>query len=236
MEWLEITKAIGELGILIVIAGLFLFFYYKDKNARDTEFKQLFNAVVNKGTHILTEDEDRLAKQIDESITSYMKDIVNTLQPSKCFLVRYHNGGKDMNGLSFLKLSVTNEAGAGGLAPVIQEYQNQFRSSIGGICHAIDKQGYVFVPNLEEITQSSSLKILPTRNIYPILFPDTQEKIGAHPMRIAVFNGLCPARRLPSLLGVLPRQTAPHSSRALPARKAPILLGVPPSEAIPAGP
>ena len=154
MEWLEITKAIGELGILIVIAGLFLFFYYKDKNARDTEFKQLFNAVVNKGTHILTEDEDRLAKQIDQSITSYMKDIVNTLQPSKCFLVRYHNGGKDMNGLSFLKLSVTNEAGAGGLAPVIQEYQNQFRSSIGGICHAIDKQGYVFVPTLEEIKET----------------------------------------------------------------------------------
>ena len=61
--------------------------------------------------------------------------------------------------------------------------------------------------------------------IYPILFPDTQEKIGAHPMRIAVFNGLCPARRLPSLLGVLPRQTAPHSSRALPARKAPNLNG-----------
>ena len=154
MEWLEITKAIGELGILIVIAGLFLFFYYKDKNARDAEFKQLFNAVINKETHVLTEDEDRVAKQIDESITSYMKDIVNALQPSKCFLVRYHNGGKDMNGLSFLKLSVTNEAGARGLAPVIQEYQNQFRSSIGGVCHAIDKQGYVLIPNLEEIKET----------------------------------------------------------------------------------
>lgn len=131
-----------------------MFFYYKDKNTRDEEFKQLFNAVINKETHILTEDEDRVAKQIDESITSYMKDIVNALQPSKCFLVRYHNGGKDMNGLSFLKLSVTNEAGARGLAPVIQEYQNQFRSSIGGVCHTIDKQGYVLISNLEEIKES----------------------------------------------------------------------------------
>ena len=52
----------------------------------------------------------------------------------------------------------------------------------------------------------------------------------------AVLSGLCPTGQQPSLLGVLPRQTAPHSSRALPARKAPILLGVPPSEAIPAGP
>ena len=59
MEWLEITKAIGELGILIVIAGLFLFFYYKDKTARDAEFKQLFDAILGKETHVLTEDEDR---------------------------------------------------------------------------------------------------------------------------------------------------------------------------------
>ena len=44
-------------------------------------------------------------------------------------------------------------------------------------------------------------------------------------MQGAVFSGLCPARRQLSLLGVLPRQTAPHSSRALPARKAPNLNG-----------
>ncbi len=156
MEWLEITKAIGELGILIVIAGLFLFFYYKDKAARDEEFKQLFNAVINKESHVLTEDEDRIAKQIDESIISYMKGIVDALQPSKCFLVRYHNGGKDMNGLSFLKLSVTNETSARGLAPVIQEYQNQFRSSIAGVCSAIDKDGYAFIPTLDKIKETDA--------------------------------------------------------------------------------
>lgn len=154
MEWLEITKAIGELGILIVIAGLFLFFYYKDKNARDEEFKQLFNAILSKETHVLTEEEDLVAKQIDESILSHMRGIVDSLQPSKCFLVRYHNGGKDMNGLSFLKLSVSNEAGARGLAPVIHEYQNQFRSSIAGVCSAIDRDGHVFIPNVEDIKET----------------------------------------------------------------------------------
>ncbi len=154
MEWLEITKAIGELGILIVIAGLFLFFYYKDKNARDEEFKQLFNIILNKENHVLTEEEDLVAKQIDESILSHMRGIVDSLQPSKCFLVRYHNGGKDMNGLSFLKLSVSNEAGARGLAPVIHEYQNQFRSSIAGVCSAIDKDGHVLIPNVEDIKET----------------------------------------------------------------------------------
>lgn len=171
MEWLEITKAIGELGILIVIAGLFLFFYMKDKNARDEEFKQLFNAILNKENHVLTEDEDRVAKQIDESITSYMREIVDTLQPSKCFLVRYHNGGKDMNGLSFLKLSVTNEVGLRGLAPVIHEYQNQFRSSIAGVCSAIDKEGYVLIPDLENIKEDDMgtydlMKAKDTRSAY----------------------------------------------------------------------
>lgn len=151
MEWLEITKAIGELGILIVIAGLFLFFYYKDKTARDEEFKQLFNALIDKEPHVLTEKEDRLARQIDKSITAELQEITNTLQPTRTLLVRYHNGGKDMNGLSFLKLSVTNECVNIGVRPVINEYQGQFRSSINEVCSEIDRVGYMNIPNREII-------------------------------------------------------------------------------------
>lgn len=153
MEWLEITKAIDELGILIVIAGLFLFFYYKDKTARDAEFKQLFDAVINKETHILTEDEDRVAKQIEKSITAELQEITNTLQPTRTLLVRYHNGGKDMNGVSFLKLSVTNECTNRGVAPVMKEYQNQFRSSINEVCFEIDKNGFMNIPSKDAIKE-----------------------------------------------------------------------------------
>lgn len=151
MEWLEITKAIGELGILIVIAGLFLFFYYRDKTARDEEFRQLFNALIDKETHVLTEKEDRLAKQIDKSITAELQEITNTLQPTRTLLVRYHNGGKDMNGLAFLKLSVTNECANVGVRPVINEYQGQFRSSINEVCSEIDRVGYMNIPDREMI-------------------------------------------------------------------------------------
>lgn len=153
MEWLEITKAIGELGILVVIAGLFLFFYYKDKTARDDEFKQLFNAILGKETHILTVEEDRLAKQIDKSITAELQEITNTLQPTRTLLVRYHNGGKDMNGISFLKLSVTNECANRGVHPVINEYQGQFRSSINEVCSEIDRIGYMNIPDREMIKE-----------------------------------------------------------------------------------
>jgi len=153
MEWLEITKAIGELGILIVIAGLFLFFYYKDKTARDAEFKQLFNAILGRETHVLTEEEDRLAKQIDKSITAELQEITNTLQPTRTLLVRYHNGGKDMNGISFLKLSVTNECTNRGVTPVMKEYQNQFRSSINEVCFEIDKNGYMLIPTKDAIKE-----------------------------------------------------------------------------------
>lgn len=153
MEWLEVTKAIGELGVLIVIAGLFLYFYYKDKALRDEEFKQLFDAILNKENHVLTEDEDRIAKQIDKSINLHMRELVDALQPSKALLVRYHNGGKDMNGISFLKLSVTNEVAMRGVRPVISDYQNQFRSAIAGVCAGIDKEGHMYIPNLETIKE-----------------------------------------------------------------------------------
>ena len=152
MEWLEFVKAIGELGILIVIAGLFLFFYYKDKKQRDEEFKMLFDKILNKETtHVLTEEEDRMAKQIDESINARLQHIVNTLQPSRVFLIRYHNGGKGIDGIPFLKFSVTNECTSRGVRSVMMEYQNQFRACIYEVCTRLDQQGFFYMESPEAI-------------------------------------------------------------------------------------
>ena len=152
MEWLEFVKAIGELGVLVVIAGLFLFFYYKDKKQRDEQFKILFEKLLNKEpTHVLTEEEDRMAKQIDESINARLQNIVNTLRPSRVFLIRYHNGGKGIDGIPFLKFSVTNECTPRGVRPVMTEYQNQFRSSIYGVCNELDKKGRFYMTSPEDI-------------------------------------------------------------------------------------
>ena len=46
MEWFEIVKAISELGILIVIAGLFLYFSYKNNKAQGEMTQKVFEELL----------------------------------------------------------------------------------------------------------------------------------------------------------------------------------------------
>lgn len=156
MEWLEIAKAIGELGILIVIAGLFLYFSYKNNKAQGEMTNRVFEELLKQmkicaGGHVLTEEEDKTAIKIDNAIQILLQKAVGDLQCGRIMVVRYHNGGKDMNSLSFLKLSVTNECVNHGYKPVISEFQNQFRSIVGYPINQIEKTGYSYVTNLEDI-------------------------------------------------------------------------------------
>lgn len=156
MEFLDIAKAISELGILIVIAGLFLYFSYKNNKAQGEMTKKIFENLLEQmkicaGGHVLTEEEDRTALKIDNAINTLLQGAVKDLKCSRIMVIRYHNGGKDMNSISFLKLSVTNECVNYGYKLVMSEFQNQFRSILGYPANEIDKTGHSYVTDIEDI-------------------------------------------------------------------------------------
>jgi hypothetical protein len=153
---LEIAKAIAELGILVVIAGIFLWFAIRTNKQQEATFDTLFKQILeqlkaNNGGHVLTEEEDRDAIRIDTMINSYLDVAVRDLKASRVMVARYHNGGKDMNAVSFLKVSVTNERVNKGYLPVMGDFQNQFRSMVALPIREIDRTGRCNIPNLEEI-------------------------------------------------------------------------------------
>lgn len=172
MEWLEITKAISELGILIVIAGLFLYFSYKNNKAQGEMTNEVFEELLKQmkvcaGGHVLTEEEDKTAIKIDNAIQILLQKAVGDLQCGRIMVVRYHNGGKDMNSISFLKLSVSNECVNHGYTPVMNEFQNQFRSIVGYPVSQIEKMGYSYVTNLEDIKSYDigTYELLKSKNV-----------------------------------------------------------------------
>ena len=172
MEWLEIAKAIGELGILIVIAGLFLYFSYKNNKAQSEMTNKIFENLLEQmkvcaGGHVLTEEEDKTAIKIDNAIQILIQKAVGDLQCGRIMVVRYHNGGKDMNSVSFLKLSVTNECVNHGYTPVMSEFQNQFRSIVGYPVSQIEKTGHSYVTNLEDIKSYDigTYELLKSKNV-----------------------------------------------------------------------
>ena len=156
MEGIEIAKSISELGILIVIAGIFLWIVIKKDKKQEELTTKLFNNLIDQmkacsAGHVLTPEEDTLAISIDKAINSYLQTAVTDLGASRAFLARYHNGGKDMNSISFLKVSITNEAVNRGYQMIMSDFQNQFRAMVGYPVNLIDTTGHCLVSNLEEI-------------------------------------------------------------------------------------
>jgi len=155
---LDIIKAIAELGILVVIAGIFLFFTVKNNNRQEAMFKTLFDNLIEQmkkcsGGHVLTEEEDKLAVQIDNNVNAVLQTAITDLGANRVMVVRYHNGGKDMNAVPFLKFSVSNEQVARGSKPLMPYFQNQFRSLIAYPLREVDRTGKCMVSDLEEIQE-----------------------------------------------------------------------------------
>lgn len=156
MDGITIAKAIADLGILVVIAGIFLWLVIKNNKKQEELNEKIFKAILDQikncsGGHVLTPEEDTVAIKIDKALASYLQTAISDLGASRAFIARYHNGGKDMNSISFLKVSITNEAVNRGYKPIMSDFQNQFRAMVGYPINLIDTTGHCIVRNLDEI-------------------------------------------------------------------------------------
>lgn len=181
MEWMEIVKAITELGIMAVICGIFLWQNNKDRKNHSNEssklfetllqqYEQTFNKMLNSFNpdgHVLTEEEDRKALEIDRAIDDYLKQMIINTKATRSFVVRYHNGGKDMAAIPFLKCSITNEMTNAGVKPIMGEFQNQFRSIMAGVCEEIDRKGYSYITpdKKSELIDPATVELMKDRGI-----------------------------------------------------------------------
>lgn len=181
MEWMEIVKAITELGIMAVICGIFLWQNNKDRKNHSNEssklfetllqqYEQTFNKMLNSFNpdgHVLTEEEDRRALEIDRAIDDYLKQMIINTKATRSFVVRYHNGGKDMAAIPFLKCSITNEMTNAGVKPIMGEFQNQFRSIMAGVCKEIDRKGYSYITpdKKSELIDPATVELMKDRGI-----------------------------------------------------------------------
>ena len=147
MEWLDVVKVIAEVGILIVCSAMVVTIFwlnYKRNNSKEDKkddkleeimdkiqqqndllVKQIINGIVG---HNLSTEENAILTHVEDQINDYLKDVQLKTNATRVCLVRYHNGTKGMDGLSFLKMSMTNEYVKIGIKPIMSEFQNYFRS------------------------------------------------------------------------------------------------------------
>ena len=127
MEWIEVAKTIAELGIMIVCSALVVTIFwlnYKRSNNKDDKKDDKIDDIMNKiqeqndmlvnqiikgvTGHTLSSEENTVLTQVELQINDCLKRVQQKTNASRVSLVRYHNGNKGMDGLSFLKMSMTN--------------------------------------------------------------------------------------------------------------------------------
>lgn len=170
VEWLEVAKAISELGILVVCAALVVVMFWlnykrnnKKEDDKDTKLNELMDKVQKQNDmlvqqivsgvvkHNLSDEQNSSLTKIEKEINQYLKEIQMKTNASRVSLVRYHNGNKGLDGLSFLKMSMTNECVRMGIQPIMHEFQNYFRSFLPYWSQQLDETGICYIDDVEDV-------------------------------------------------------------------------------------
>lgn len=162
----SLSKLIFD-GIAILVI---MFLYIKDRDKRQKEYEedreeqkkrneelnQNYNSMIQdiiKGVSKkhLTPMESKNIGKIEKQINDIINTILRETNASRVCIVKYHNGNKDMTGKSFLKMSMTNEVVNLGVAPMMADFKDLFRSLLAYWCHEIETNDYCIIPDVEKL-------------------------------------------------------------------------------------
>jgi len=176
MEFMTIIKAVAEFGFLIICGGIVIWEVLNDKKRQaqveknyddfigtiidklneqnSAMLQQILNRVEN--GHVITSEEDKDISKVEKELEFYLNEILKEANANRVSIFRYHNGGKDYNGRSFLRMSMTNEVVKGGTALIQPQSQNLFRSMFFGLIHSLEDNDYDIIKDIEDIEEQDS--------------------------------------------------------------------------------
>ena len=140
------------------------------------QLSDLSTSVINGITkHTIDDKENNSLSKIENDINDCLKRTLIKTNSARVCLIRFHNGGRDMNGLSFLKMSMTNETVKLGLSSLMPEFQNMFRSFFSYLCDRLIKEGHCYINDI------NILKDVDT-TMYEFLFSRDVQSIYSMPI------------------------------------------------------
>ena len=129
----------------------------KNQELMQQQLKELTDHIINGvTTHTISAAENTALSEKESQINACLKRTQEKTNASRVVLVRFHNGGRDMNGLSFLKMSMTNECPGPGFAGISPDFQNLFRSFFSYLCESLIKEDKCYIPDIEILKQKDT--------------------------------------------------------------------------------
>ncbi len=179
----EIVQFIGDYGVTIVCSAVMIFLFIKmTLNQNDTIKKTLDELVKRIGNAHPTLPESDVIDSINENIHNLLQHMQDKLCSDRAYLFLFHNGGKSLSGLSFQKMSCTNEVVKKGIAPCSEQTQLLHRGNFTVLNSSLKRYGKYFLQDtsLVENTDTFSYYFFKDRHVesvYTYAVKDSEDYI-----------------------------------------------------------
>lgn len=179
----DIWGAIAQYGIWPVVVGviLYLLIFWQNKRAESKRKTEENTAKLAENDQKIKAEERRRQQEL-EFETKIIGMIKNILEPThtaeeqnqnrhvnhfivkqleclvergadRSYMFQFHNGGKDMLGRGFLKMSMMQEAIGQDIKSIMVKYQNAPRMMFPKLYDALDTDNYYDISNVDEIKE-----------------------------------------------------------------------------------
>lgn len=130
----------------------------------ETMMGEIVNKIVH---HTISPEESAQQSEIDTKLRDATLRIRRTIKCQRASIIKYHNGGRGVNGQPFLKMSMTHEDLVVGVTPMISDFSGQFRNLLGYFVSEIDSKGKCFINNRDAMKEkdASMYEFMSIRNI-----------------------------------------------------------------------
>ena len=181
----EIVQMIATYGILPVLAAAIIFLVIfafksqanfnkkqqeineKQQQANDAQEARLMEyfekitgtmAQINYNTSIIhSKEEEEENRRVDEVIYQQLTKLLDKTKANRvsCFL--YHNGGRNVLGRSFQKMSMSHEVVDSNTAPLMSQYQQMPRMMFPILNQKMAEQGYYYIEDMSKIQEVDTI-------------------------------------------------------------------------------
>lgn len=177
MGFEEIIQAIINYGITPVIFGLvvwIIIYLIKENKKRSEELtkeKERLDkkeeeqgekmALIIKGileTHkeVHTKEEEDKNRRVNSYIDMQLDELVTETGANRAYVFLYHNGGHDITGRGFQKMSISNESVDLNTVPIMGSYQNIPRTMFPTVFNTLSDENVYYILNVEDIKKTDA--------------------------------------------------------------------------------
>ena len=147
----ETARLIAELGVLTVIAAVFILVFITMFRSLRNQNEAMFKKFMSDG-HSVEEEEHN--ERINRSIQDTLDGLLADTNADSAVVFQYHNGGKNRLGIPFQKMSCTHEVVRPGLSGQFSQMQNTLRSLFMIFCNKLKDCGAYCIANAEDLKAS----------------------------------------------------------------------------------